>query len=283
MAWHPEVKNVSAGGHRYAVLERGQGDEAVVLIHGITTYSFIWRRILPLLPAGKRIVAFDLLGCGGSDMPLDCEYSLKEHAERLSVLLETLRIRKAHLVGHDLGGGIAQIFAVRHPERVFDLCLINSVGYDYWPVQPIIAMRTPILRHFAMATVDAGALSIVIRRGLYHKNRLDAELLELFSAPLRSPVGRKAFLHFARCLDNRNLMEIADKLKQLDLPVLLIRGEADVYLSEEICLRLKREIPGCRLLRIPTGGHFIQEDEPARLVEVLSAFWVGQQVPGAVR
>lgn len=282
MSWHPEIEEVRAGGHCYALLDRGSGEEAVLLIHGITTYSFIWRKVLLDLPPGKRVVALDMLGCGESDKPLDVSYSLSDHAERLVPLLEELGIRRVHLVGHDVGGGVAQIFAVRYPERVIDLCLVNSVAYDYWPVQPITAMRTPILRHFAMATLDIGAFSMIVRRGLYRKDRLDPELLELFSAPMRPALGRKAFLHFARCLDNRNLTDIGADLQQLDLPVLLIRGEADVYLSEEISLRLKREIPGCRLLRIATGGHFIQEDEPQQIASALCAFWAGEQVSGAV-
>ncbi|MCF6179007.1 MAG: alpha/beta fold hydrolase [Geopsychrobacter sp.] len=276
------MKSVTATGHRYALLDRGDGDEAVILIHGITTYSFIWRQVLPFLMTDRRLVAFDLLGCGGSDMPLDVGYSLAEHAERLLLLVQQLGIKRLHLVGHDVGGGIAQIFAVRYPEMVIDLSLINSVAYDYWPVQPITTMRTPILRHFAMATLDIGAFGMIVRRGLYHKDRLDPELLELFSAPVRSSIGRKAFLHFARCLDNRNLTEIADDLCNLKIPVLLLRGEADVYLSEEISLRLKRDIPGCRLLKIPTGGHYIQEDEPEKIAVALDCFWRGDVVAGAV-
>ncbi|WP_020676504.1 alpha/beta fold hydrolase [Geopsychrobacter electrodiphilus] len=282
MAWHPEIQTVSVGGYNYALLDRGAGDEAVVLIHGITTYSFIWRKILPLLPTSKRVIALDLLGCGGSDMPLDVGYSLSEHAERLVPLLQQLGVRRAHLVGHDVGGGVGQILAVRYPEILIDLCLINSVAYDYWPVQPITTLRIPLFRHFVMSTLDIGAFRMVIRRGLYHKDRLDPELLELFSEPVSTSLGRKAFLHFARCLDNRNLTSIAGELRKLHIPVLLIRGEADVYLSEEISLRLKREIPGCRLLRIPTAGHFIQEDEPELVTAALISFWQGDVVAGAV-
>lgn len=282
MAWHPDITNVSAGGHRFSLLDYGDGEEAVVLIHGITTYSFIWRKILPLLPKDKRIVAYDMLGCGGSDMPLDVGYSLAEHADRLLPMLQQMGIKKVHLVGHDVGGGMAQIFAVRHPEMVIDLSLLNTVAYDYWPVQPITTMRTPILRHFAMATLDIGAFGMIIRRGLYYKDRLDPELLELFSGPMRPSIGRKAFLHFARCLDNRNLTEISEDLKKMEIPVLIIRGEADVYLSEEISLRLKRNIPGCLLLRISNAGHFMQEDVPEQIASALSAFWSRELVVGAV-
>ncbi len=281
MSWHPDVTNLSAGGYRFALLEQGTGDP-VILLHGITTYSFIWRRVLPCLPDNYRVIVHDLLGCGFTDKPLDVSYSLAEHAERLAVLLKEMGLEKVHLVGHDVGGGIAQIFAVRYPEKVIDLCLVNSVGYNYWPVQPISTMRTPILRHFAMATLDAGALGLIIKRGLYHKKRFDSELLDLFRRPFQTSLGRKAFLHFARCLDSRDLTGIDEDLQRLKKPVLVIRGEADSYLNEDISLRFKRDIPGCLLLRIENAGHFIQEDEPEQIAAALESFWVGGTVAGAL-
>ncbi len=282
MSWHPEIRKITAAGHNYALIDRGEGDEAVVLIHGITTYSFIWRKILPFLSDQKRIIVFDLLGCGESDSPLDVSYSLLEHAKRLRKLLTELGVKRIHLVGHDVGGGIAQIFSVRHPEMMIDLSLLNTVAYNYWPVQPITAIRTPLLSRFCMATLGIGSLALIVKRGLYYKSRLDDELLDLFLEPMRSTAGRRAFLQFARDLDNRNLTDITEDLRILEIPVLVIRGEADAYLSEEISLRLKREIPGCRLLRIPTGGHFLQEDEPELVAAALNSYWNENVVVGSI-
>jgi pimeloyl-ACP methyl ester carboxylesterase len=181
-----------------------------------------------------------------------------------------------HLVGHDVGGGVAQIMAVRSPELVRDLTLVNSVGYDYWPVQPIVSMRTPILRQLAMATLDLGILRILIRRGLHRKDRLSPELLENCRLQTSAEGARKAFLRFVRCLDNADLMEIAADLRGLKIPTLVVRGDADVYLSAEISERLHREIPGSRLVRIPTAGHFAQIDEPEQLAEAMTAFFEGR-------
>jgi len=259
-------------GHRMAYHREGKGD-VVLLVHGITTYSFIWRRVLPLLvAAGHDVIAVDLLGCGDSDKPLDIPYSLTAHAGYLKSFLDGIGVGKVHYVGHDLGGGIGQIFAVRHPELLHDLTVINTVAHDFWPVQPIIAMRTPIIRQLMMAAVDAGALKLIVKRGLFHKDRLTPELMELFMKPLRTSEGRKAFLHFAHCLDNRNLVDIAHDLRRLKLPVLIVRGDGDVYLSGAIAERLRTEIPGSRLERIATGGHFIQEDEPERLAQLVVDF-----------
>ena len=152
-------------GHEIAYHSVGEG-EPVLLVHGIMTYSFIWRKIVPLLKDHYRVISVDLLGCGASDKPLAVSYSVHQHASLLKDFADTLELDAFHFVGHDVGGGIGQIFAVRYPEAIADLTLINTVAHNFWPVQPIIAMRTPIIRQLAMATLDAGALRLIVRRGL---------------------------------------------------------------------------------------------------------------------
>jgi len=263
------------GNTEIAYFAKGKG-QAVLLVHGITTYSFIWRKIIPHLEKEYQVLGIDLPGCGASSKGIETAFSIKNHAFLLNDFLDKIGIQKIHLVGHDVGGGIAQIFAVRFPEKIFSLTLINSVAYDFWPVQPIIAMRTPIIRQMAMATLDKGALRMIVRRGLYHKENLTKELLSDFWNPMKTKEGRKAFLHFAASLDNNELLEIEDKLHQLRLPVLVMRGDADPYLSAAIAEKLVKNIPGAKLIRIPTGGHFMQEDEPEQIGKELKTFFAAQ-------
>lgn len=256
------------GAYKLAYERTGTG-EPVILLHGITTYSFIWRSVVPYLQNDFDVIALDLLGCGDSDMPLDVSYAIQDHAERLYEFVRELGIEKFHLVGHDLGGGIAQIFAVRHGEMLYDVTLINTVGYDFWPVQPITALRTPIVRQLMMASFDLGTFRMVVRRGFYHKEKLTPELMDLFTAPMKTPEGRRAFVHFARCLDNHNLTDIAEDLQHLQLPVHIVRGDADPYLSEVIAERLANDIPGARLTHIANASHFAMADEPEAVAEAI--------------
>ena len=261
--------------NRIAYFRRGEG-EVVLLVHGIMTYSFIWKRVVPLLEEQYQVIGVDLLGCGASSKQLDQPYSIKNHAHLLKQFMEKLGIEKFHLVGHDVGGGIGQIFTVNYPAMLYDLVLINTVAYDFWPVQPIIAIRTPIIRQLAMATLDMGVLRMLVRRGLYHKEKLTPELMACFWEPMKSKQGRKAFLHFAASLDNHHLLEIIDALHRLDLPVLIIRGDADPYLSEAISDKLAANLPRSRLVKIPTGSHFIQEDEPELITAEMKKFFAGE-------
>ena len=124
-----------------------------------------------------------------------------------------------------------------------------------------------------MASFDLGTFKLVVKRGIYHKERVTDELMALFMKPMQTNEGRKAFMHFAKCLDNHNLTDIEDDLRKLKIPVLIIRGDADPYLGATISEKLHREIPGSRLVRILTGGHFIQEDEPEQIARELIALF----------
>lgn len=260
--WGPQ--HLTTDGHRLAYVRGGSG-EPLILVHGLTTSSFIWDTLLPFLGVRHDVIAVDLLGTGDSDRPVPADCSLAAHAERLVSLVDTLGLETIHLVGHDIGGGIAQIFSVGNTDRVASLGLVNSVGYDYWPVQPIVALRTPILRQLAMASLDLGMLRLVIRRAVYHRDRITPEIFNRIRNEVAAEKSRRAFLNSTRCLNNSDLMVIADDLRKLRIPTLIVRGERDVYLSPEISHRLHREIPGSRLVEVPDGGHYIQIDEPRLL------------------
>jgi pimeloyl-ACP methyl ester carboxylesterase len=262
---------VELNGYRIAYHRQGHG-EPMLLIHGITTYSFIWRNLIPDLAKKYDVIALDLLGCGDSDKPAEVDYSIHAQAGMIKEMLDKLGIKEVHLVCHDIGGGVGQILSVQHPGLVSSLVLINSIGYDYWPVQPIITMRVPFIRHLAMAAMDMGIFRMIIKRGVYHKDRVTKELMNLYRKPLRTDEGRRGFLHLAKCLNNNHLMDIADDISELDMPVMIIKGEADPYLDKRIANRLHSEIKGSRLEVIETGGHFIMEDEPEMLVKLILDF-----------
>jgi pimeloyl-ACP methyl ester carboxylesterase len=258
-------KNVIEVQGNSMVYYRGGTGKTIMFVHGITTYSFIWRKMVHWFIDNYDVILIDLLGCGDSDKPLNEDFSLKRQAFLIKEFSGKMGLSQFHMVCHDVGGGVGQIFAVNFPEMLYDLTLINTVAYNFWPVQPIIAMRTPIIRQIAMSSLDLGMFELLVKRGLYDKTHLSDELMEHFWKPMKTAEGRKGFLHFAKCLDNKNLTQIENEIRQLPMPVLIIRGEADVYLSASIAEKLHAEISTSQLVKIETGGHYIQEDEPEKV------------------
>lgn len=264
---------VEINGHQIAYRRKGQGIP-VLLIHGVASYSFLWNDVMDTLSADFDVLATDLLGCGDSDKPTDANYSIAAQADILMEFINKMGLDKVHLVGHDIGGGIVQIMAVKRPEQLLDLVMINPVGYDYWPVQPITTMRLPIIRTLTSSVMNRGMLAMVVRRAIYHKNKLTRELMDEFWAPLANQEGKDGFINLIRCINNNLLISIADKLRELNTPTLVIRGDADAYLSRAITERLVKDIPGAVLERVAQGGHFIQIDDPDKVSSLLKEFFL---------
>jgi pimeloyl-ACP methyl ester carboxylesterase len=257
----------------------GEG-EAILFLHGITTYSFLWKDVVPLIGENYTHFVPDLMGCGDSSKPEVGDYSLSGQADIILGFMESVGIARAHLVGHDIGGGIAQILAVRAPERFLSLCLVNSVGYDYWPVQPIVSMRVPLLKHLAMAAFDHGVLKMLVQRTFHHKEKVDAGLIGEFMRPLQTEEGKAGFFALARALDNTQVLKIIDRLPLLPMPSLIIRGDKDIYLKPIISERLHSDMPGSRYEVIATAGHYTPLDDPQSVAVLLLAH-LGAGVAGA--
>src|SRR5436309_68087 len=129
-----ERAEVSLHGHRVNFSIAGQGP-AVVLIHGVAGRASQWDQTAQLLAEHHTVVAPDLLGHGDSAKPRG-DYSLGAHASGIRDLLVALKIERASVVGHSLGGGIAMQFAYQFPERCERLVLVSSggLGQDVHPL-----------------------------------------------------------------------------------------------------------------------------------------------------
>src|SRR5437016_6855694 len=122
-----DTREITLHGHRVSYRTEGEGDEVVVLIHGITGTSETWAEAIPILAEEFTVVAPDLLGHGHSAKPRG-DYSLGAYASGVRDLVAALGHERATFVGHSLGGGVAMQLAYQFPERCERLVLIDSGG-----------------------------------------------------------------------------------------------------------------------------------------------------------
>src|SRR3954462_4207139 len=120
------LKEMTLHGHRVAYRSAGSGP-AIVLVHGITSTSATWERVMPYLAARFTVIAPDLLGHGQSAKPRG-DYSLGAYASGVRDLMVALGHERATFVGHSLGGGVAMQLAYQFPERCERLVLVDSGG-----------------------------------------------------------------------------------------------------------------------------------------------------------
>jgi pimeloyl-ACP methyl ester carboxylesterase len=273
-----ELSRLVLHGNRVAYRHAGSGP-VVVLIHGITSSSATWTRVMPYLARRFTVLAPDLIGHGESAKPKG-DYSLGAHACGIRDLLLALGHDRATIVGHSLGGGIAMQFSYQFPERCERLALIDSGGLGR-DVNPLLRAATlpgsefvlPLLA--ATRLLDAGALAGRLLGRLGLRARTDLEEMARGHATLSDPEARAAFVHTLRSvvepggqrIDASNRLYLAEHI-----PFLLAWGERDSIIPVSHARATHAQVSGSRLEIFPRSGHFPQLDEPERFIDVLVDF-----------
>jgi haloalkane dehalogenase len=268
---------VDVDGYKIHYLTAGEG-RPILLIHGFPTSSHLWRNVIPEIATSNRVLAIDLPGYGRSDKPLDVRYDFLFFERIVDGFLDAVGIEKTALAVHDLGGPVGLFWAVRQPRRVTHLVILNTLVYPEtsWAVKLfLIAMRLPILRNYL---VSQRGLVASMKLGVVHKRRLDRATLTPYTAPFTDDAARKALIKAGSELSVKGLSEIAAKLPTIDVPVRVIYGENDRILPDmaKTAARLQNDLLHCRVTALPDCGHFLQEDEPQRVGQLISEFLEAQ-------
>lgn len=256
-------------GARVSYLHSGDaGTPRVLLLHG-TFWSRVWQPVLPRLGEVAECVAIDLPGFGRSDGELDPETAtVPALADFIGRAASVLGWSEFAVLGHDIGGGIAQHLAVTD-ERVTKLGLVNGVLLDSWPVPAVEKFQDPQVR--AATTADELVESRRQSMGKAVARELSAQEIDDYVSPWHSPARARSWMAMAAAADPRYTLDLVDGLVARALPTLLVWGEDDEFQKVEYAERFVQQVPGARLERVP-GRHIPQEDSTERVGSLLADF-----------
>lgn len=263
---------------RVHYLEAGEG-EPVLLLHGWPTSSHLWRDVIPHLAETHRVLAPDLPGFGASDKP-DASYSFRYYERVLDgFAAQVLGDAGApvHLVVHDLGGPIGLYWAIQRAGRLRSLTLLNTVVYPEvsWAVKLFAGSSlVPGLRE---ALVSRWFLRLTMKLGVAKKGGVTGEALEGYLAPFAERADRGALIKTAHSLHPDGLKAIAQALPDLGVPVRAIYGTRDRILPDvaKTMARVASDVPGTEVTALEGCGHFLQEDRPDEVGQLIAAFLQG--------
>ncbi len=265
-------------GHSFAYRQVGSGP-VVVLIHGITSDSGVWERVIPGLARRYTVLAPDLAGHGASDKPRG-DYSLGAHASHVRDLLLALGHTRATLVGHSLGGGVAMQFSYQFPELSERLVLVDSGGLGR-EVSLLLRAATlpgselvlPLLAASGVLAAGAKVGGLLSRVGLHLGT--DLEQIAHGHTTLSDAATRAAFVATLRSVvePGGQRVNATDRLYLAEhIPFLLVWGERDSIIPLAHGQAAHEQLPSSRLEVLARSGHFPQLDEPERFLEVLVDF-----------
>lgn len=261
-----DIKTIEVDGIRMRWEETG-GGQPVIFLHGIPTCPRLWRHVIPRL-SQARCLAWEMVGYGSSrDEGKERDISVSRQADYLMAWMQAIDLEKAVLVGHDLGGGVAQFAAVRHKPNVAGLVLVNAICYDSWPIPEVKLMRMlgPLLERLPTG-IFRQLFSQFIHMGHDRPTRARESLQEHW--PHYAVNGGAAFLRQLRSLNVEDTLAVSDDLPHLNLPARIVWGAADSFQKIGFGYRLAHEL-GAPLIRIEDGKHFVPEDHPEEVAQAV--------------
>ncbi|HEY6837170.1 MAG TPA: alpha/beta fold hydrolase [Geobacteraceae bacterium] len=277
-------RRLDLDGLSYHYLDEGEGP-LVVMVHGNPSWSFYYRNLVLSLRDRYRCIVPDHIGCGFSDKPGDerYDYTLARRVADLERLLEHVGgSEKVTLVLHDWGGMIGMAWALRHPERVERLVILNTAAFHLPASKPF----PPALRICrdtklgALLVRGANAFALAASFVGCKRHPMPAELRQAYRLPYDSWQNRIATLRFVQDIplapSDRTYPHVSAVEKGLErfrgLPMLICWGELDFVFDRHFLAEWQRRFPEAEVHSFPDAGHYVLEDAAEDVVPLIGTF-----------
>jgi len=276
-------RTVDVNGVQLHVVEAGAGP-LVILLHGFPEYWRSWRhQIGPLVDAGFRVVAPDMRGYNLSSKPRGvASYRIEQLSADVAALIEEAGESRAVIVGHDWGGVVAWDFAMRYPKMIDKLIVLNAphpalIAREFRKASQlrrswyVFFFQLPWLPELSLRSRGYLALrSVLLRDPVRRRAFTPRDILGYVEAQAQ-PGALTATINYYRAALRRGRSGDG-KLRRIKAPALLIWGERDRYLNADFTVGLEPLVPKLRVARIADASHWVQNDAPERVNELMLEF-----------
>ncbi|MCA1710813.1 MAG: alpha/beta hydrolase [Actinobacteria bacterium] len=274
------VRTVTVADTRFLLREEGAGDGVpVLLLHGVPETSSVWRDIAPRLAGGRRVLAPDLPGLGGSSYT--GPYDVPSLVTQLAALIASEVGGPVDVVGHDWGGSLALGLAGARPDLVRRLCVANA------PFRQVPLHRAVHIPFFALPVAPEllfrlggrRVVDLMLTIAWRAPEPLDAERRSEYEAAYTAPANVSAMLGYYRAAARPKLAAALRRQKPAGAPrvnaqkMLVLWGALDPVLPLSTGESVVRDLgPDCVMVTVPGAGHFVIEEAPQVVGDVLGDF-----------
>lgn len=274
------VLRVPANQLEFDVVTAGAGDQLVLCLHGFPESALSWRhQIAPLAHAGYRVWAPDLRGYGGTSRPdgLDA-YRLEVLLDDVAALIDMSKARQVILLGHDWGGIIAWYYAMRRPEKLAALIILNGPHpacfereIRHWRQFRrswyMAVFQIPWLPETVLAAAHARVIKAIFKRMRFSPDALPDDSVHRYRQQASEPGALTAMLNYYRAAIRGGgaVRQRALGYPAIDLPTLVIWGLLDQALAKQNLDGLENFATDLTIVRLEQSGHFVHQDDPQRV------------------
>ena len=278
-------RELITNGIRMHYVTQGSGP-LIVLLHGFPEFWYSWRFQIPVLAElGYTVVAPDLRGYNDTDKPRT-GYDVGTLIRDIEGLIKGLGYTQAVVIGHDWGGALAWVFAMRYPQLVSRLVVMNAP--HPWAFERelrtwkqlkkswyVFAFQLSWLPEYLMRRNQAELIGRMIYQAAVQKDAFPPAVLDQYRAAMSKPGALTAAINYYRrfMCSALNLNSSSSGGKTIiSAPTLLIWGEQDIALDIALTTGLEQWVPNIQIKRIPDSGHWVQQEKPDLVNAYLTQF-----------
>ncbi len=275
---------IPANGLVFEVFEAGEGDRLALLLHGFPQHAVMWRHLVaPLVARGYRVWAVNQRGYGATSRPqARDDYSLEALTGDVAALIDASGARAVTLIGHDWGGMIAWVVAIRRLRPLERLIVVNiphplcfkaALRGLRQKVKSLYAafFQIPLLPDLLLSAGRGYLTGRLIRMSSGRPAAIPAAVMDIYRENIAAPGAATAMLNWYRRAAP-DLFNARDLDVPVETPVLIVWGTDDVALGENCLEGAERYVRRLRIGRLPGVSHFSPEDSPDKLAELVENF-----------
>lgn len=289
---HPEPtwihREATVNGVRLHYVEAGQDagrGPLVILLHGFPEFWYSWRhQITALAAAGCHVIAPDMRGYNTSGKPAGVgNYDIDALSDDVAALISHAGADRAVVAGHDWGGIIAWWVALRHPDRVEKLIILNAPH----PAAALRELRKPSqlmrswyifffqlpwLPEWSIRANHYAMLRAILRRDPVNRRAFTGRDIRRYIAAIAQPGALTSTINYYRAAFRRGPRGVRQHLHRIAAPTLIIWGERDRYMEDGMLDGLDRWVNRLRITRLPHASHWVQNDAPQEVNRLMVEF-----------
>lgn len=266
-------KFLKFNGHNLHYIDEGEG-ETLLFVHGTPSWSFDFRNVILQLKDRYRCIALDHIGFGLSGKPSGYDYSTQNHSCTLGAFVEKLNLENFTLVMHDFGGPIGVDFMLRNPGKANKMVFLNTWLWssegepEFEKVKKVL--KSPLLP-FLYKWLNFSPRFILPKS--FGDNKLSSKIKQQYTKPFANRKEREGALAFAKSLleDQGWFESLWQRKEEINrLPTKIVWGMKDPVIKPQNLEKLISGFPNAKVLRLPTAGHFPQEEKPGEVADFIA-------------
>jgi len=269
----PEDKYIMIDEVNYHYREYPGTGRDIFLLHGFASSTYTWEKVIPYLTRqGYHVWALDMKGAGWSDKPKDAKYDAFTLMQEVNRWLDVMGLKNVVFAGNSLGGAIAILMALEHPDKTGDIILIDSAGYPIKKPFIIRMAKMPLAGEITRLFFGRWVIRWNLKEVYFNDDLIPEETIDAYYNRMRTENVLDAKVALARSLDFDAFAPYIKRIPGIKNRTLIIWGENDEWIPVESGHKFKKDLPNSRLVILPECGHIPQEEKPEESAKIIIDF-----------